>query len=471
MTPEIVQHTIVLCVDKKDKALAIETLLNKLGFRVIPVSNIYEALKQISQEMPHLVIADSILSDGTAGTLYDRIMQHKTLNRTPIMVLIAKKTTEELLPLKGRRFAGFLLGQLDRASLLSKIKEILAHHHNNSPYFVPFTEESVNQSCTISVKAMVVGKSGDQVIYQSSSEVDAMATLVCVPDDKQKSPALLAMGSNVSKGDNVFNLFPLSRIRGKGRLWLETLPEINLDGDGEGGGKRRVLFFDPSVERANQFKEVLGGYDIELLHASSLQMAGAMLERDYAGLAAVYLDELPSAGAGIMFKDIYQKKVPAASRPPLVVGTTSLNTRSTADIRYLKKPFGLGVLVETLESAFKAGADIEKSIVEASGAANLDVTYQAPAKVLGVDETGGIFQVKFPLVKGTRLKLDHPLLEKIWGESSDVFVTSIAPLPNKPDVWCAKFQASLAEGNKAKYWEKVSQRLEELNLGNHAQAS
>lgn len=464
MAPEIIQHSVVLCVDKKDKALAIESLLTKMGFRVISVPNIYEALKQVSQEMPHLVISDSILSDGTAGTLYDRIMQHKTLNKTPIMVLIGKKTTEELLPLKGRRFAGFLLGPLDRASLINKIKEILAHNHNNSPYFVAFTEGAAEQSGTISVKAVVMGRSGDQVIYQSASEIDSLATLVCVPEDKQRQPALLAMGSNTVQGSSIFNLFPLSRIRGKGRLWLETLPEIHLDGNQSDSVKKRVLFFDQQLERFNQFKEVLAGYDIELVHASSLQMAAAILERDYAELSGVYLDELPTAGAGIVFKDVYTKKIPASSRPPLIVGTTSLNTRSTAEIRYLKKPFGLGVLVETLEAAFKSCSNIEKSIVEGAGAANVDVTYQAPAKVLGVDETGGIFQVKFPLVKGTKLKLDHPLLQQLWGEVSEVSVTSIAPLPNKPDVWCAKFQASQADGNKAKYWERVSQKLEELKM-------
>ena len=92
------------------------------GFKVDTVLSLYDALKVVSQEMPHLVISDSILTDGTAGTLYDRMSQHPMLKNTPIMVLVAKKTREQLTPLTGRKFAGFLLSLEIGHNVSSKVR-------------------------------------------------------------------------------------------------------------------------------------------------------------------------------------------------------------------------------------------------------------------------------------------------------------------------------------------------------------
>ena len=95
----ITTHSVVLCIDKRERGLVLESLLKKKGFKVITVTSLYEGLKNIQQEMPHLVISDSILKDGTAGTLYDRLAKHPMLQSTPILVLVAKKTREQLTPL------------------------------------------------------------------------------------------------------------------------------------------------------------------------------------------------------------------------------------------------------------------------------------------------------------------------------------------------------------------------------------
>ena len=449
----ITMHTVVIVVDKPEKSVSMTTLLQRIGFKTFVAQSLYEGLKVIDQEMPHLVISDSLLSDGTAGTLYDRLQQHPLLSNTPMLALVANKTKEQLTPLKRRKFAGFLLGKFDGKMLMAKVKEILAANSNLSPYFIRFDECDVEKNLTLSVTATVLGKSGDQVIYLSESEVDADASLVCLPDDSTRSPALLKMGSNIVKGEEIYNVFPLSRIKGKGRKWLGDLPDIQMVGEENGEAGKRVLFYDPQPKRFDQFKEVLSGYGMELIHVSSMQAAAAYISRDPGGIQCVYLDELPTDSHGIQLKEALSKAKPDI-RPVVIAGTGSLNARSSAEIRYIHKPFGLGVLVEMIDAAMKSKESF------GGETANVGVTYQAPAKILGLDETGGIIQLKFPMLKGSQVRLEHNLLSELWDGENKVDITEVATLPDKPDVWQAKFVANKSVGNKAKYWEKIQKALE-----------
>ena len=459
----ITQHSIVLCVDKRERGLVLENLLKKKGFRVETVLSLYDALKIVSQEMPHLVISDSILSDGTAGTLYDRMAQHPMLKNTPIMVLVAKKTREQLTPLTGRKFAGFLMGQFDGGALMAKITEITNNTGDISPYFVSFNQE-MKIDFTIRVGASVLGLSGEQVIYKSESEVDPAAALVCVPSDDGYAPVLLKMGSNLVKGEDIYNMFPLGRIRGKGRKWISSLPSVDMNApdaveaeDASDGAIHRVVFFDPVQKRFEQFKEVLQGYNIDLVHAPSFQKAVQLIQRDAGSLGCAYFQELTGANTAALKAAL--EKIPEKDRPLAIVGTSSLNTRSTTQIRYIKKPFGLGLLVEAMESAFKAGGDLGENLESAHESANIACDYQAPAKLIGLDETGGVIELKFPVVKGNRLNLDHPFLSKIWEGDVLAEITHTAPLEGQPDIWQARFEAVSSKGNKVKYWEMVEKSL------------
>jgi hypothetical protein len=111
-----------------------------------------------------------------------------------------------------------------------------------------------------------------------------------------------------------------------------------------------------------------------------------------------------------------------------------------------------------LHATFERGREIGN--VAGKNAANsfagVPVKYQAQANLIGIDETGGIIQLKFPLLKGSRMIIKHPLLEQAWDGNGVVNITGSSALPNKPDVWQARFEAVQAGTSKAKYWEKVS---------------
>lgn len=446
-------HTILILVDKPEKIVTMGALFNKMNFKVVTAVSLYDALKQIDQEMPHLIICDAIIPDGTAGNLYDRMQQQPLFKDIPVLVLVASKTKEQLSPLKGRKFAGFMLGKFDGRALTTKVKEILEGHGDISPFFVTAEQCQLAEDCTLAINAKVVGRVGDQMVCQSESEVDGEAALLIQPADKAKGPALLKMGSNSHRSGVIYNLFPMNVIRGSGKTWISALPEINLDHIETHSDGRRVMFYDPKPERFEQFKKVLAGYDIELIYAGNLQSAAAMIIREADGtLGCVYLDELPANSSGIAIKEAIAKMNEKA-RPAVIAGTTSLNAKSTKEIRFLKKPFGLGMLVESMDQAFKSRTNF------ADGAsANIDVQYQTPAKLLGLDETGGIVQLKFPVVAGGKLYLQHPVLNEMWGGQSEVRIISSSRLENG-QVWQAKFENMSAQGNKSRYWERLSKQI------------
>jgi DNA-binding response OmpR family regulator len=462
ISPTITNHTVVICVDKRERGIGMQALLTKAGYRVIVAVTLYDALKYIAQEMPHLVYSEALLSDGTAATLYDRLMQHETLKKTPILVGVLRKTKEELTPLAGRKFAAFYLGALDPATFLAKVREVMAAHSRVSPYFVPADTIQVERELTIAIEASVVGRSGEQIVSRSAAEVDPAASLLCVPSNPEFGPAVLRMASNLREGEEVFNLFPISRIVGAGRKWVLNLPEIKVGEKAQGEEKmNRVIFYEPNEARYEGFREILRGYKIDLIHAKSLAGAAAILKRDPAQIDAVYLHELMNDGSGIEWKNVYGKLGPS-QRPPLIVGTTSMNARSTAAVRYIKRPFGMGLFVEMLQASFEKSGEVAAAAGKNAphALAGVPVRFQAQANLVGLDETGGILEVRFPLLKGSRLIVTHKFLTQAWDGNAVVHVTGSAAMPSRPDVWHARFEVVTAGMSKVKYWERIAKVLQ-----------
>lgn len=457
----LTQHSIVLCVEKKERAIPIEALLTKKGFKVVTALGLYDALRNIEQEMPHMVICEAILADGTVGTIYDKLLQNPLLKSTPILVLVVKKTKEQLTPLTGRKFAGFLLGELEGPKLLAKMQEILNVHHDASPHFVSFDRLSLAKEMTLATKATVLGTKNDQLVFKSDVDFDAQAAVVCVPNDKDKGPALLTMGSTMVQGTDSFNMFPISRIKGKGRLWIEGLPGMDEAGGAKAAGTddlRRVLFFDTNGVRIEQFKKILGGYRIDIVPVTTAQAAVSMLQRDASMYRAAYFNEL-NAVQTAQVKELLGK-LPPKGKVAAVIGTTSQNIRSTPEMRYMQKPFGLGVLVETLESAFQISGDGVAQVANAKPTANLEVELQAPAKILGMDEVGGIIELRFPMGKGTKIRINHAGLAEVWGKDTIIQIASCSLLEG--DTYHCRFETVTGNENKTKYWTRIKSALDKF---------
>jgi DNA-binding response OmpR family regulator len=455
----LTKHTAILVVDKRERGIAMQALLQKMGIKVILSQSLYEALRFVAQEMPHLVITEALLSDGTAGAMFDRLAQHPILKRTPILVNVLKKSKEEISALGQRKFAGFFLGKVEPQQFVAKVTSILNGFSEVSPYFVSPESCKIAPEIAVSLEGNIVGRKGDFVVSRSTMELDEAASLVCAPRDKNLGPILVKMPSNLEDQDGIINLFPISRIVGKGRSWIDALPDISGAGAAKAQTKKsQVLFYDPKEDRFNQFSEVLTGYDIELVYAPTLVRAASLIQRDSDRPSCVYLHELLADSSSIEWKKVYNQ-LPAMKRPPVIIGTSSQNAKSTPTMRFIKKPFGLGVFVETLEATIEKPDVIAKE-AEAAGYTGIQVRYQAPGRLIGLDETGGIVELKFPVKPGCKIDLEHGFLETLWEGQKTVATTAAGPVPGKPNTWQLRFEAVAAGTSKAKYWERVSKVIE-----------
>jgi hypothetical protein len=447
----LTQHTVVIVVEKQERGIAAQALLSKLGFRVVVAISLYDALKLVPQEMPHLVICEATLSDGTIQNLFDKLQSDNLLKKVPMLAWSVKKTPDEINLLKSRKYSGAYAGPIEQKTFHAAIVNVINSKSAVSPFFHQCGDVGLTEEITLSIESMAVGTYNDQVVFKSSAEVDMAASLICVPKNQAMAPVLLKMASNTKNGSDIYNLFPINRIIGKGRAWIEKLPPAQLGDDGKSGApKRRVIFYDPNEARFEGFRELLLGYGIELIHAKTLNVAASILARAPEDIGGIYLHELLADASSIEWKNTINK-LAASVRPAIICGTTAANAKSTEFQRYIKRPFGMGTLVDMIEGCFVRGSQIA-----ATPSQGVPITYQAPAKLIGLDESGGIIQTKFPLVRGGKFSINHASLNELFGPQTAVQVHNCLSSPEKPDVWHARFESLSVGQSKAKHWEKLS---------------
>jgi hypothetical protein len=131
-------------------------------------------------------------------------------------------------------------------------------------------------------------------------------------------------------------------------------------------------------------------------------------------------------------------------------------------MRFIRRPFGLGVLVEMLESAFASGALAQVGPKDQSlTVAGTPVSFQAQALVVGLDEIGGVLQTKFPLLKSSKLQVTHEFLRSAWAGDMTVTVLASQPAPGQADTYHVRFGHLPAGMSKTKYWEKMAKVIAE----------
>ncbi len=371
--------------------------------------------------------------------------------------------------------AAYASGKASEAS--GNYDEAIANYRNATgmnKLFRPVST-SLGEACLITGKVDEAIAIFQKLDRSNPRDVDRKANLAASfveKGDFETAAKYAAEAESLDPGssDEIFNFFPVSRIVGKGRAWLEKLPILNMDSVGttapsgtsvNTGPPRKIIFYDPNETRFTGFKEILGGYDIELIYAKSLNVAASLIARDADGFGGIYIHEMLNDSSSAEWKNTYGK-IPSSSRPPVICGTTAAGAKSTDSLRYIKRPFGMGILVEMMESTFTRASKV--AAVAGSGSAisitGTPVSLQAPAKIVGLDETGGVLQMKFPVAKGSRVEIVHPEIVSLIGMQT-VVITPVVSLPNQPDVVQARFESIAPGMSKAKYWVKISKILAE----------
>ena len=451
---KLVTHTITVVVARRERGISIQNWLKAAGYKVVLAFNQYDAVKSISQDMPHLIFSEALLPDGNAGLIYDRLQKSKILAKTPVVLYMIKKSKEEAAVAAGRQFAGLVSGKLDPKKVERVIKAGLNKASNASPYMITANNLDFDPKLILSLESQIFVKADDKIIASSGSSIDEKASMVCIPQDKKLAPALFKSASNIPLGENFYNIFPMGKIKGKGLKWIVKLPVIDIQ---EEQGVKQVLYFDPDSERSRQFHKILSGYKIELIHADTLSKATSILNQRSDSLGCVYLHEWVSDTAGIEWKKTYEG-IAEEKRPPLIIATTSRQIKPKDHTIYLQRPFGIGVFVDTLKAMFNKSREIQDAI-QSVGAPGVDSIYQAPAALLGLDESGGILQTRFPIAKGTKLEVVHEVLNEIWEEDKILWISESAPSTDNSNYYHVRFEAVPVGMSKTKYWEKMATAL------------
>ena len=133
------------------------------------------------------------------------------------MVNVLKKTRSVLEDLSKRKFAGFFLGKLDPKTFLKKAIEVLNNPSKPSPFYRDLSSLGIDGKFNLNFSGKIIGKTEEHLVIKSNMEIDAKASLVCVPQENKYAPVLVRQGVQLTAGgDEVLNLFPIGKVTGKG---------------------------------------------------------------------------------------------------------------------------------------------------------------------------------------------------------------------------------------------------------------
>ncbi len=451
------RHTVVIIVRKRERVIPLQMMLEKQGFRVLLALSIYDGLNYIAQEMPHLVITESTLSDGNASSLFDRVNNHQILKKTPIIVSLQSKTKEELVAAGQKKYAGVVLAKSEPKAILAKILQVISGRSIISPYFIPAEQLDITPKVSLLAEAKICGMSGEHFVTRSQIELDNSSKVLCVPFRKELGPVMVCLPTNIKSDQGIFNLFPIERTVGSGRKWIRQLEKLQHLDEQKDGKKRTVLLYEPRIETFMQFRDILLGYDIDAVHANDLKKLSTLMHTALEDFGCIYLTELVNDASSIELMKYYSQ-LPEEKKPPMIIGTTAAQTRSSDHNRFIRKPFGMGVFLDMLESAL-AHRNHKKVVVVDNDDPAKKIFYQAPAKLLGLDESGGVLEIAFPIGAGSRLRIENDFLNKVWDENAIIRVVHSQPSPQSNNKFQVCFEAVGVGMSKSKYYANLINKI------------
>ncbi len=471
---ELYEKKALIINQKIDRSISYKQLLEKAGYQVTNVSLLADAYKVIEKSMPHIIVSEAILNDGSASSVYDRLQGHEIFGKIPIFVIVVNKTKTEMQALVGRKFAGFIIGELTDISVFKKmISQYTQGNETYLPYFLDLEGGSIPEEIMLSYPATIMGKIDDFVVSRSESMIDPSACVLCLPNNQGKDSVLFSKASNIANKDvgGYFNLFPMNKASGFGLEWLRKLREISpedLVGKKQAPSEvlpepKRLLMYDPNAERGEGFVKILKNYNIEVALQSSLVGAANLLASGPGRYSAVYIYELLSDASAIQWFKTFNSLL-EQDRPALIIGTSSMNVRPIKGVHYLRRPFGLGPFLEILKTCFMRSDELSNSLhANKPTLVEVSATYKAMAELVSLDEVGGVLRLKFPIRRGSKTTIRHPVLNSIMNGEDQVTIMGSVNIKGTTD-WLVRFQ-SLPLGESALiYYRRLLRTINDMGF-------
>jgi CheY-like chemotaxis protein len=124
----------VLVVDDQDLVRsAAAAALKQGGYNILQAANGADALKLVLQEMPHLVITDTVMPRMDGYELFRAIQSNLSIKHIPVVALSSKSSAEEEAKLLELGYVDFIAKPINPVRLLARTKHVLRLIYGDSP--------------------------------------------------------------------------------------------------------------------------------------------------------------------------------------------------------------------------------------------------------------------------------------------------------------------------------------------------
>lgn len=445
----LTKHVIICITNSRQYA---ETLLNLFPpdkYKALVSLSIYDALHLIVQEMPHLILCELTLNDGSVNDLADRLIQHEILNRIPIMIIVPSFSRSDLRRFFKKRYAGIFVKSLNHSGLLGKINEVLRVYNLVSPFYYNVLDTVIDQDVNIVVSASIIGKTATQIILMSQNEICQNRRVKCEFEFDKSRTFTFDFCTNLRSNGIILNFFPIYDVKENINSFFKILPfdQEKLN--------RSILLFGTDQKDLHDLAKILESFDMNVLSVNSYEDCTAFLKDRYSEISCVYWNDYDEDKYKLDMQLLYLK-IPVKERPFFIASTSLSDYSYQPELTIIKKPFGFGYLLNMLESSFEHV--YAKGISDTHQLTNrYDVKMLSRAKLIGLDESGGLIQLEYFIPIGSSLQIDNTFLKSMGVES--VTITLVKPIKNVNNKWLARFDVSQIHSSKIKYWQNLSSMI------------
>ena len=126
---------ILIADDEEQLSLAVKIRLQSKGYQVVTVTDGGQALEQIAQQRPDLLILDILMPVMDGYSCLREINRRYGRGQVPILVLTARDRMKDLFELEG--IADYVIKPFDHEDLLVRIERIFKRRAEDRPAAPP----------------------------------------------------------------------------------------------------------------------------------------------------------------------------------------------------------------------------------------------------------------------------------------------------------------------------------------------
>lgn len=222
---------ILLCVPKKERAHAWQSILGPCVRSVDIAMTLYEATQTMKQHLCHVIVFES-LTDAHVSDLKVKMSQIPNIKAPPILIPLISSSKESPETIRSQGFIPFHVGNPSAIEFGKILREIFSTYGGNSPYQYLFTEYQQRQTkLKIGCEATVVGRWKDAIVVHAPFELRAHRLnelqFRSQQDDKSRAEWHAWASTTVPHRTGWFHLIPYRCVDGSGRSWLVNESDLS----------------------------------------------------------------------------------------------------------------------------------------------------------------------------------------------------------------------------------------------------